>query len=390
MTNDDTQGMKATSVFYWNYTSEADVIINQGGTSSGKTYAIMQVLLLKAISEPNVVITVGGQDMPNLLAGSVRDTEEIVKNNKFIEQEIKKHRTRPPFYEFKNGSIIEFKSYDDEQDAKNGKRDYLFVNEANGIDYRVYEQLAVRTKKQVFIDYNPSARFWVHRKLLPEINNPDAIIKIVRFISNYTHNEHCPKKTILKIESRRADKNWFRVYGKGMTGKVDGLIFKEWQRAYKMPTNGNNYALGLDFGYTGGKTALVISCEYDRKLWTKQLVYESYLSNEDLAKQIKAMGFDKHEIYADSADPRSIDDLKKAGIRKVYGINKANNAKEWSIKEINKYEAWMIIGNDIEEEVTGYAMKNGRIPKKDDHLIDAARYYILGLNGRVGSGFKVY
>jgi len=390
MTNDETQGMKATSVFYWNYTSKADVIINQGGTSSGKTYAIMQVLLLKAISEPNVVITVGGQDMPNLLAGSVRDTEEIVKNNKFIEQEIKKHRTRPPFYEFKNGSIIEFKSYDDEQDAKNGKRDYLFVNEANGIDYRVYEQLAVRTKKQVFIDYNPSARFWVHRKLLPEINNPDAIIKIVRFISNYTHNEHCPKKTILKIESRRADKNWFRVYGKGMTGKVEGLIFKEWQRAYKMPTNGNNYALGLDFGYTGGKTALVISCEYDRKLWTKQLVYESYLSNEDLAKQIKAMGFDKHEIYADSADPRSIDDLKKAGIRKVYGINKANNAKEWSIKEMNKYEAWMIIGNDIEEEVTGYAMKNGRIPKKDDHLIDAARYYILGLNGRVGSGFKVY
>jgi len=175
-----------------------------------------------------------------------------------------------------------------------------------------------------------------------------------------------------------------------MTGKVDGLIFKEWQRAYKMPINGNNYALGLDFGYTGGKTALVINCEYDRKLWTKQLVYESYLSNEDLAKEIKKLGFDKHEIYADSADPRSIDDLKKAGIRKVYGVNKANNAKEWSIKEINKYEAWMIIGNDIEEEVTGYAMKNGRIPKKDDHLIDAGRYYILGLNGRVGSGFNVY
>ena len=388
--NDEAKAMGATSVFYWNYTCEADVIINQGGTSSGKTYAIMQVLLLKAIEEPNVVITVAGQDMPNLLAGSVRDTEEIIKNNKFIEQQIKKHRTRPPFYEFKNGSIIEFKSYDDEQDAKNGKRDYLFVNEANGIDYRVYEQLAVRTKKQVFIDYNPSARFWVHRRLLPEINNPDAIIKVVRFISNYTHNEHCPEKTILKIESRRSDKNWFRVYGKGMTGKVDGLIFKEWQRAYKMPTNGNNYALGLDFGYTGGKTALVINCEYDRKLWTKQLVYESYLSNEDLAKEIKKLGFDKYEIYADSADPRSIDDLKKAGIRKVYGVNKANNAKEWSIKEINKYEAWMIIGNDIEEEVTGYAMKNGRIPKKDDHLIDAGRYYILGLNGRVGSGFNVY
>ena len=85
MTNDEAKAMGATSVFYWNYTCEADVIINQGGTSSGKTYAIMQVLLLKAIAEPNVVITVGGQDMPNLLAGSVRDTEEIVKNNKFIE-----------------------------------------------------------------------------------------------------------------------------------------------------------------------------------------------------------------------------------------------------------------------------------------------------------------
>lgn len=390
MKNEQANDMRATSVFYWNYESKADVIINQGGTSSGKTYAIMQVLFLKAINEPGVVITVAGQDMPNLLAGSVRDAEDIKGNTPFIDQEIAKYKTRPPFYEFKNGSIIEFKSYDNEQDAKNGKRDYLFVNEANGISWEVYEQLEVRTKKQVFIDYNPSARFWVHRKLLPEINNPEASIKVVRFISNYTHNDFCPEKTIKKIESKRKNKNWFRVYGRGMTGKIDGLIFKDWSRVYKMPTNGNNYALGLDFGYTGGKTALVVCCEYDRKLWSKQLVYESYLSNEDLAKRIKQLGFDKHEIYADSADPRSIDDLKKAGIRKVYGINKANNAKEWSIKEINAYESWMIMGNELEEELAGYAMKNGRIPKKDDHLIDAARYYILGLNGRVGSGFKVY
>lgn len=135
--------------------------VNQGGTSSGKTYTIMQVLFVYAMTEPNAVITICGQDLPNLKVGALRDAKTIINGSEWMREYFNVNESGS-FITGRNNSILEFKSYDNEQDAKNGKRDYLFVNEANGIPYEIYWQLQIRTRKRVYIDYNPSARFWAH------------------------------------------------------------------------------------------------------------------------------------------------------------------------------------------------------------------------------------
>ena len=203
--------MKTNPVFYWNYETDADVVINQGGTSSSKTFSILQVLFLKAIETAGIVITVCGQDIPNLKRGAIRDAKNIVATTPEISQHVKSYNGTDKIYNFNNGSIIEFTSYDDWQDAKNGKRDYLFVNEANGVEYEVYHELQVRTRKQVFIDYNPNTAFWVHDKLIPYIGDPQSPMKIVRFISNYTHNKFLDSVTIKRIEAMKEDANLWRA-----------------------------------------------------------------------------------------------------------------------------------------------------------------------------------
>ena len=144
--------IKTSPLYRQNYLSEADIIVNQGGTSSGKTYSILQVLFARAIQE-SCTITIVGQDIPNLKVGALRDAQDIVQSSKAIRQQIVSFHVSGRTYRFKNDSIMEFKSYENEQDAKSGKRDYLFVNEANGINYNVYEQLHLRTRKQTFLVY---------------------------------------------------------------------------------------------------------------------------------------------------------------------------------------------------------------------------------------------
>ena len=149
-----------------NINSDKRVLVNQGGTSSGKTYSIMQVLFELGYEEPNSIITVVGQDIPNLKVGAYRDAKTIMNSNDLVTDFYPTINEGERIIKCKNGSIIEFKSYADAQDAKSGKRDYLFVNEANGISYDIYWQLAIRTRKKVFIDYNPTARFWAHDELI--------------------------------------------------------------------------------------------------------------------------------------------------------------------------------------------------------------------------------
>ena len=381
--------MQTSPVFLWNFTSLADVIINQGGTSSGKTYSILQVLFLLAIKTKDLVITVCGQDIPNLKRGAIRDAKTIVNNNMQIAQYVASYNGTDKIFFFTNGSIIEFTSYDDAQDAKNGKRDYLFINEANGVSYEIYHELQVRTRKQVFIDYNPNAAFWVHEKLVPLIDDPTSSMKVVRFISNYTHNKFLDEVTIKRIEAMKSDNNLWRVYGLGFTGKVKGLIFPKWQQVFDFPADANDVAFGLDFGFSESKCALVKCGVHDRNLIAKQLIYETELGNQELVDKIKALNIGKAPIFADSAEPKSISEIRKAGIN-IIAVNKGGDSVKYSINKINEYNGLNVIGLDFLKEVSTYAYKNGLPIKQNDHLIDALRYYILGTSGRISHSFKLY
>jgi phage terminase large subunit len=378
--------MRCNPVFYWNYETDAEVVVNQGGSSSSKTYSILQVLFLKAIETGGTIITVAGQDIPNLKRGAIRDAKTIVSSTPEIAQHVNSYNGTDKIFNFKNGSIIEFTSYDDWQDAKNGKRDYLFVNEANGVPFEVYHELQMRTRKQVFIDYNPNAAFWVHEKLIPMIKDPNATIKVVRFISNYTHNKFLDNTTKKRIEAMRDDPVLWRVYGLGYTGKVKGLVFPKWEQAFEFPEQANKIAYGLDFGFSESKAALTKCGIFDRCIYAKQIVYETELSNAELIERIKKAGIKREPIYADSAEPKSIAELKAAGLN-VIAINKANDATVFSIRKINEFNALRVIGLDFLKEVSTYAYKGDKPIKQNDHLIDALRYYILGTEGRVSNKF---
>ena len=381
--------MKTNPVFYWNYETDADVIINQGGSSSSKTFSILQVLFLKAIEVGGTIITVAGQDIPNLKRGAIRDAKTIVSTTPEISQHIKSYNGTDKIFNFNNGSIIEFTSYDDWQDAKNGKRDYLFVNEANGVPFEVYHELQMRTRKQVFIDYNPNAAFWVHDRLIPYINDPKSTMKIVRVISNYTHNKFLDSVTIKRIEAMKDDPVLWRVYGLGYTGKVKGLVFPKWEQDFVFPDECNKISYGLDFGFSESKAALTLCGIYDRCLYAKQLIYETELGNGELIEKMKALNVGRLPVYADSAEPKSIAEIKKAGIN-IIPINKANDATNFSIRKINEYDAVKVIGLDFYKEVSTYAYKGDKPIKQNDHLIDALRYYVLGIEGRVSNKFTIF
>ncbi len=362
---------KTSPIFNPNYAHAKDaavkIIVNQGGTSSTKTYTILQILFIIAIEDPGCIITVAGQDIPNLKKGALRDARNIVSNSEGLQSHIASYNKSDRIYEFHNGSIIEFASFGDEQDAKSGKRDYLFVNEANGIPYLVYWQLAIRARKKVFIDYNPTAKFWVHEKLIGQPNT-----KLI--ISDHRHNPFLSKELHEEIESIDDDE-LFKVYARGKTGKVKGLIYPKYQLIDAIPSFVKT-RYGLDFGFNH-KMALIEVGDWENRLYWNELIYQSELTIGDLIALMKMIGVGKQMIYADSARPDAIEDLKRAGFMvegadkdvkngidfvKRHQLSVTRNSKG-IIKEIQHYK-WKEKDGDFLDEPVKFL----------DDAMDAGRY----------------
>ena len=380
--------MISTSALYrQNFNSTSDIVVNQGGTSSGKTYAILQVLFAKAISE-TCIITVVGQDIPNLKVGALRDAIDIHNGDEAIKQQVVFYNRSDRVFSFMNGSIMEFNSYDNDQDAKSGKRDYLFVNEANGIQYNIYEQLSLRTRKQVYIDYNPDTSFWVHDKIIP-LPNTELII------SDHRHNPFLSEKIRDKIEGLKSkDLDLWKVYARGITGRIEGLIFKKWYILNEDFSNKNLIGYGIDFGFTNDPTTLLEVRMQDGELYVKELIYETGLTNQDISIKMEALGVSKSAlIVADSAEPKSIEELRRLrwtidGVKKgkdsvMFGINLlkgyAINVHASSvnlIKELEQYK-WKVNknGDSLNVPIDEY-----------NHAIDALRYLIMHKFSKKGYG----
>lgn len=377
--------MKTSIIFQKTWESKEDVIVHQGGSSSGKTYSILQVLFAKAVSEPNLVITVVGQDIPNLKAGALRDAINIYNENEEIKDFTTSYNKSDRIFTFKNGSVVEFKSYSDAQDAKSGKRDYLFVNEANGIPMAVYNELAIRTKKQIYIDYNPNAEFWVHEHLIGKPN-----VKFFR--SWHEHNPFLSDKIREKIEALKdIDEELWRVYARGQTGKIEGLVFRNWFVVDQIPSDAKHLGTGLDFGFTNDPTAIVEVFEQNGELWVRELMYQTGQTNQDIANSLK--GYDKY-IICDSAEPKSIEELRRAGL-KVEPAEKGRDSINVSI-DILRSKRLNITRDSIylRKELSSYKYKVDKITGKSlnepidsfNHLIDALRYVALNrLNKRIAS-----
>ena len=375
---------KTTDVFLSNRNADTDIIINQGGTSSGKTYSILQNLFLHAIENDRCIITVAGQDIPNLKVGPIRDAHNIVDNTEGLNNYILEYNKSDRVFTFVNGSIIEFKSYDDAQDAKQGKRDYLFLNEANGVDKIIWDELYIRTKKKSYIDYNPNNEFWVHTELIGKPN-------VTLIISDHRHNTFLDQKIHEKIEAIE-DPELYKVYARGLTGKLEGVIFRDYNVVNGVDTDAKLIGYGLDFGFSNDPTALVALYSHSGELIVDELIYDRGLLNVRISDLMRELGVNGR-IIADSAEPKSIAELGAYGWQ-IEGAKKGPDSIRQSINTLKRYKLNVTQrSSNLKKELNGYKWKQNKDGKLDNepvdflnHAIDALRYASLNILDNPTSG----
>lgn len=362
--------MNTTNVFSQLLRAESRYVISQGGTSSSKTYSMLQLLYLIAFKKQGVHISVVSETLPHLKRGAMRDFFKILITDKLYSE--KYHDKTNNIYMVGN-SMIEFFSADSGDKVRGARRDYLFINECNNVSFETYNQLEVRTKNQIYLDYNPSHEFWVHEYLLKkEIEH--TFIK-----STYKDNPYLDANIVKSIESRRyTDINWWRVFGEGELGFSESLIFTHWRQTKNIPEG--NVAYGLDFGYNH-PTALIKVTEHDGKFYAEQLIYESHLTNQQLIERLKELNINRSaEIFADYSRPESIREIYLAG----FNIKDANKDVKKGIDSVKSKELYIHEGSiDLIKELRSYSWKKDRNEKlleepvkTLDDACDALRYCI--------------
>lgn len=366
-------------VYYATLNSTADIVVNQGGTYSTKTFSIIQVLFSLAISQPGKIITITGEDIPNLKRGSLRDAQTVLASSPELQSVTSGYNASERIFKFRSGSIIEFVSYMNEQDARNGKRDYLFINEAQGIRWEVAEQLINRTNTRTFIDYNPSAEFWVHEKLIYPKMFGNKSVQLI--ISDHRHNPFISQEMHDHIEKRALeDPEWGRVYARGLTGKIEGLIFRNWQRIDAVPEKAEYLGSGVDFGFTNDPTAVIDVYRFNGELVLDEVVYLNGLTNPEIAAKLVR----NHIYFADSAEPKSIEEIRRLG----YNISATEKGPDSIVNSIDILKRFKINitarSYNLIKEFNAYKWRQDRdgrtINEPVDflnHGIDATRYLAL-------------
>jgi phage terminase large subunit len=366
--------------------------IVQGGTSSSKTFTILPFLIQYAIQNPNSEISVVSESIPHLKRGALKDFLKIMDwTNNFNPNNFNKSNLT---YKFSNGSYIEFFSADQPDKLRGARRDVLFINECNNVAFESYQQLAIRTKKFIYLDYNPTNEFWVHTELIND-DNSDFIIL------TYKDNEALDSSIVKEIEKAKEKaktssywENWWKVYGLGEIGSLDGVIFNNWQKVDTIPADARLLGYGLDFGYTNDPTSIVEVYKWNEKRILNEICYQKGLSNAQIAKQITT----KLPVYCDSAEPKSISELRSYGLS-AFGVTKGADSINFGIQTMQEQE-YLVTSHstNLINELRKYAWdkdkRTGETLNKpiDDfnHAIDAIRYHemeTVGLGKSKGKYF---
>lgn len=295
----------------------------QGGTSASKTISILQILIDKAQRDKTPTLTsVTSESVPHLKRGAMRDFKNIMQEHGYWKE--KRWNATDFTYTFETGSKIEFFSLDMPHKVRGPRRQRLFINEANNIPYETFDQLEIRTEDEIWLDWNPVAEFWWHEgengnQAVRDRDDADSIIL------TYLDNEGLPDSIIKSIESHKGNKNWWRVYGQGLIGEVEGRIYTDWRIIDEVPHEARLERYGLDFGYTNDPTAVIAIYRYNGGFVLDEVLYRKGMLNKDIADFMKNQK--DSLIVADSAEPKSITELNTYGLRVV----KAKKGKD-SIK----------------------------------------------------------
>jgi len=281
------------------------IIINQGGMGSSKTYSILQlIIMICRKSTVPLMCSIVSETFPHLRRGAIKDFLAILEDWGMYSE---KNYNRSEHY-YKIGKCkVEFFSADQPDKMKGARRNILFINEANNINFQVWEQLEPRTSWLVFIDFNPDREFWAHTEL---DDRPD----VERLYSTYLDNEFLSEGERKAIEARRNNTAWWRVYGEGKIGSVEGLILTNWTQINDSEFPIVGWFYGMDFGFTNSETAIVKIVKQGNKLYVHEEVYETGLITRRMIERINQLNI-QGVIIADCAQPISIADLNDAGIR---------------------------------------------------------------------------
>ncbi len=362
--------------------------IIQGGTSAGKTFGILPVLIDKAAKKSGLEISVVAESIPHLRRGALRDFLKIMKwTNRFQEDRFNKSYLK---YEFANGSFIEFFSADDASKLRGARRDILYINECNNVTFEAYNELSIRTKKSVYLDFNPANEFWVHRELKEE-DDADFIIL------TYKDNEGLDEGIIQQIEKNRLKaktsaywRNWWTVYGEGKVGQLQGAVFTNYKTIDRIPEEARLIGIGLDFGYSADPTAIIAVYKYNDQRILDEMTYQTGLLNSDIAKKLPK----DVPVYADSAEPKSIADIQRYGIT-IKGVTKGKDSVNYGI-DVMQRQDYLVTSQstNLIKELRSYCWDKDKTGKqlnkpidKFNHALDAVRYHemeTIGLNKNFG------
>jgi phage terminase large subunit len=361
----------------------------QGGTSAGKTFGILPILIDRAAKTPRLEISVVSETIPHLRRGAIKDFLKVMDwTGRYVDSNW--NRTLLT-YKFANGSYIEFFSAEQESKLRGARRNILYINEANNISFEAYHQLAIRTSGEIWLDFNPTAEFWAHTEVLKDNDSEHIIL-------TYKDNEALPDTIIHDIEQAEVKAqsssywaNWWKVYGLGQIGSLQGVVFDNWQQVPSVPTDAKLLGFGMDFGFTNDPTTLIAVYKTNNQLFFDEVLYRTNMTNLDIGNFMKSENIGRPlEIVADSAEPKSIEELRRQG----FLITPAKKGPD-SIKigiDILKREPFFVTQNSINliKELRSYVWATDRDGKltgnpidHSNHAIDALRYFALNkLNNR--------
>lgn len=360
------------------------IVVVQGGTSAGKTVDIMSILIDYALDHPRKKIWVVTDTYGNLEDGAMEDFKNICEYLGVLET-LDENKTKHVFT-FTNGTRFFFRALT-EMKGRGPRRDVLFVNEANRITWEQFSQLEIRTNEKIYLDFNPSNEFWAHTEL---VNNKDR--DDVDFIKlNYLGNEALDDNIIHALELRRGDgtSNWWKVYGEGEIGSLEGNIYEGWlPKDRDEIRKGKLIRYGLDFGYSNDETALVAVYEMEDG-WTGLVeeIYQKGIPASKYVEILKAHNIDPSVlIVADGARPEIIADIKNEGFRCISALKDQGSVlRGIGFTQELKVYYW---GKNLEREFLNYKWRVQRSTGKtldepedgNDHLMDAIRYAIDDLH----------
>jgi phage terminase large subunit len=356
----------------------------QGGSSASKTYSILAVEIDHCTKNPYTETSVVAESIPHLKRGAMRDFMKIMTvTGRFNTARWNATDFR---YKFANGSYIEFFSADDDSKLRGARRDRLYMNEANNLSFHAYTELAARTKQSVILDWNPVNEFWFHSELMQD-EDVDFLIL------TYKDNEACPKSAMDFIEKARVKAetseywaNWYKVYGLGQVGTLQGAIYEDFEVVEGIDVSRAKFvALGLDWGFSNDPTALVAIYRQGDCLLIQELLYSTGLTNQDIADKLRSLGITRAwEIVADSAEPKSIEEIYRLGFN-IKPAEKGPDSVRNGIDILKRFKLQVTKDStNLIKELRSYTWatdkegKNTGVPIDSfNHACDAMRYVAL-------------